>query len=78
MPLNGADECTKIEVAFRKTMSIYGENTARVLLFQLEEKYDIRIGSTPCASLEEIEAALFDIAGVGADILISRMRSFMR
>ena len=78
MPLSGADECKKVEEALRKAAVVFGENTINVLIYQLEKKYNIKIGSPPCASLDEIEKALFDIAGDGADLFISRMRSFMR
>lgn len=77
MPAEQAD-CKKIEAAFMKAMHAFDEQSIRVLLFHLEERYGIRIGSSPCASLEEIEAGLTEIAGVASDILISRMRSFLR
>jgi hypothetical protein len=78
VPLNGADECEKIEAAFKKAIGICGSDATNILLFHLEERYRIRIGSAPCALLEEINAALFDITGVGADLIIARMRSFMQ
>ena len=78
MPLNSADECKKVEEALRKAAMVSEENTINVLKYQLEERYNVKIGSPPRASLDEIEKALFDIAGDGADLFISRMRSFMR
>jgi hypothetical protein len=71
-------ECKRIEAAFAQAMRAFDESAVRVLQFHLEEKYGIKIGSKPCASLEEIEATLTEIAGVAADILISRMRAFLR
>lgn len=71
-------DCSKLADAFYKSMKVFDANASRVLEFHLQEKYGIRIGSAPCSSIEEIEKALRDIAGVAADILISRMRSFLR
>jgi hypothetical protein len=78
MTINDKDECKKIEEAFLKAMKVFDDSAVRVLVSQLEEKYSVRIGSEPCSSVAEIEAALFDIAGVGADLLTSRIRSFLR
>lgn len=41
---------------------VLGENTINVLIYQLKEKYNFKIGSPPCASFYEIEKALVDIA----------------
>jgi hypothetical protein len=80
MTINEKDECKKIEEAFMKAMKVFDESAVRVLVSQLEEKYNIRLGSVPCSSLAEIEAALLCIAGVGSDLetLTSRIRSFLR
>lgn len=77
MPSDEA-ECKKIEAAFAQAMRAFDEPAVQVLKFHLEERYGIRIGTYPCSTLEEIEAALTEIAGVAADLLISRMRAFMR
>jgi hypothetical protein len=77
MPSDDAS-CKKLEDAFVQAMRAFDESAVRVLKFHLEERYGIKIGACPCSSIEEIEAALTEIAGVGSDILISRMRSFMR
>jgi hypothetical protein len=71
-------ECKKIEAAFFQAMRAFDEPAVQVLKFHLEEKYGIRIGVCPCSTLEEIEVVLTEIAGVAADLLISRMRAFMR
>lgn len=72
------DECRRIDAAFTQAMRAFDESAVRVLKFHLEEKYGIRIGVCPCSSVEEIEVALTEIAGVASDILVSRMRSFLR
>lgn len=71
-------ECRKIEKAFRKATKVFGDSVVQLLIYHLEEKYGVHIGSAPCSSVEEIEAALTDVAGGAADILISRMRTFLR
>lgn len=76
--INEKDECKKIEEAFMTAMKVFDQSAIMVLVSQLEERYNIRLGSAPCSTLAEIEAALFDIAGVGSDLLISRLRSFLR
>jgi hypothetical protein len=77
MPADEA-ECRRIEVAFVQAMRAFDEPAVQILKFHLEEKYGIRIGVCPCSTLEEIEAALTEIAGVASDLLISRMRAFLR
>lgn len=71
-------DCGKIEDAFRNATKVFDEPAVPVLMYHLEERYGIRIGSAPCSSVEDIEAALLDIAGSAADLLIARMRSFLR
>lgn len=71
-------DCRKIEYAFRSATQIFGPAIIESLVSDLKEKYNIRIGTFPCSSVNEIEAALAEIIGTSADILVSRMRSFMR
>lgn len=78
MPVNDASECKKIAEAFEKATKVFDPNTTLLLRSLLEERCGLKIGSPPCSTLEEIEAAMTEIAGTGADLLISRMRSFMR
>jgi hypothetical protein len=77
LPENETD-CKKIEQAFLKATKVFDESAVRVLMYHLEDKYHVHIGSAPCSSVEQIYAALLDIAGSAADLLISRMRSFLR
>lgn len=70
-------DCKKIEEAFRKAVKVFDESAIRVLLFHFEEKYGIRF-EPPCPSVEDIETALYDIAGPASDLIVSRMRSFLR
>ena len=76
MSTNDAD-CRKIEEAFRKAVKVFDESGVRVLLYHFEEKYGIHF-EPPCPSVEEIETALYDMAGPASDLIISRMRSFLR
>jgi hypothetical protein len=71
-------ECRKIESAFRNATKVFDDSVVELLLYHLEKKYCVRIGPAPCSSVEEIEAALSDVLGGAADILISRMRAFLR
>jgi hypothetical protein len=62
----------------RQAISIFGDQAAEALILALKERYNIRLGQTPCSSVEEIFEALADLSGQGADILVSRIRSFLR
>ena len=78
MPENGdGKDCDKIEQAFKNAVRVFDESAVRVLLYHLEEKYHMRF-EPPCPKLEEIEAALHDIAGPAADVIIVRIRAFLR
>jgi hypothetical protein len=77
LPVDDAEKCRQISDAFHKAMAVFDDNTIRVLEFHLRDRYNIYIGSVPCSSVEEIEAALCDIAGSAAELLISKMRSFL-
>ncbi|AIF82104.1 hypothetical protein NTE_00020 [Candidatus Nitrososphaera evergladensis SR1] len=76
MSISDAGDCKKIEEALKKALNTFDESAVRVLFYHLAEKYRIRF-EPPCSSVEEIEAALFDIAGPASDLVISRMRSFL-
>jgi hypothetical protein len=66
VPTSDPRECAKIAEAFERATKAFGQDTARLLRSLLEEKHGIRIGTCPCSTLEEIEAALFELAGVAA------------
>jgi len=72
------DYCEGLEKALREAMSAFGEDSATATIMALTSKYGIRIGKPPCSSIEDIEKALAEITGTGADIIVSRMRSFLR
>jgi hypothetical protein len=76
--LDDAGYCTRLEKALREAMSVFGEDSATATIMALQSKYGIRIGNPPCSSIDEIEKALAEITGTGADIIVSRMRSFLR
>ena len=79
MPEGYLYDCKTKKEALKYALSVFGENASRLLISQLEDKYRLIVdGSTPCSSLEEIEGALLDIAGPTADLIISRMHTFLR
>lgn len=72
-------DCRTKHMALNHALSVFGENAARLLISQLEDRYRLIIdGSTPCSSLEDIEQAILDIAGPSSDLIIVRMRAFLR
>lgn len=73
-----AGYCTRLEKALREAMSVFGEDSVTATIMALTSKYGIKIGKPPCSSIEDIERALAEITGTGADIIVSRMRSFLR
>ena len=71
-------DCTTKRQAFNQAISVFGEGAGRLLISQLEDKYKLRITSSPCSAIADIESALVDMAGPSADLIISRMHSFLR
>lgn len=72
-------DCKTKQVALEHALKIYGDDAARLLISQLEDKYKLIInGSTPCSSISDIESALVDVAGPSADLIIARMHAFLR
>lgn len=71
--------CERLETALRQAAMIFGEPIVEALMTALREQYGVRIGpgSLPCSSMEEIESALTQIAGSGAEILMKRMRDVL-
>ena len=78
MPIQGESECRRLEEAFWQAMKVFDASTTRLLISEMEDKYGIHIGMPPCSSAEEIEKALIKITDVGPDLIISRMREFLR
>lgn len=76
--LEDAGHCARLEKALREAMSVFGEDSTTATIMALQNKYGVRIGKPPCSSIEEIEKALAEITGTDADIIVSRMRSFLR
>jgi hypothetical protein len=71
--------CEKLECALRQAALVFGEPVVEALVTALRDQYGIRIGPgrLPCSSLQEVEVALAEIAGSGAEILAKRMRHLM-
>lgn len=72
-----ANNCKELEMAFLSAAGILGDSAAEALVFVLKDRYKIRLGGPPCSSMEEIEAALVDISGAAAEILVVRMRAYL-
>lgn len=71
-------DCRTKHMALNHALSVLGENAARLLISQLEDRYRRIIdGSTPCSSLEDIEQAILDIAGPSSDLIIVRICAFL-
>jgi hypothetical protein len=75
--VNDCEYCDEIKTAFMKACDLLEKSTVSVLIYPLEKKYNIRF-ERPCSTLEEIEAALFDITGYGATLLIRRIHDFLQ
>lgn len=72
-------DCKTKRDALKYALSVYGEEASRLLTSQLEDKYKLTInGNTPCSSLEDIVHAIFDVAGLSADLIVIRMHAFLR
>jgi hypothetical protein len=72
-------DCKTKRDALKYSLSIYGEDASRLLISLLEDKYKLTVnGSTPCSSLEDIVHAIFDVAGLSADLIVIRMHAFLR
>ncbi|UVS69941.1 hypothetical protein [Nitrososphaera viennensis] len=76
MQKNDEKYCDRMEDAFLRACDIFEHSTVNVLMYHLEETYHIRF-KPPCSTLEDIEAALFDITGTGAGLIIKRMEKFL-
>ena len=72
-----AKNCKEIEMALLSAASILGDPAAQALVFVLKDRYGIRLGGPPCSSREEIEAALVDISGATAEILLVKTRAYL-
>lgn len=72
-------DCKTKRAALKHALSIFGEDASRLFISQLEDKYKLIVdGGTPCSSVEDIDNAIMDIAGPSADLIISRMHSYLR
>jgi hypothetical protein len=78
MSVNAAkkENCRRLEQALMEALRPFGEQGVRLLMSQLDEKYHIRF-VPPCPTMDQIEAALLDIAGPATAAIVSRMRSYI-
>lgn len=75
----GLYDCKTKRKALGYALELFSEDAARLLISHLEERYHLIInGSTPCSAIEDIENALHEIAGAGAEVIISRMHDYLR
>lgn len=70
--------CAQKRQALKHALRVFGENTYNLLVFHLEDRYKLIINGSPCSAVADIEAALTDMAGSSADLIISRMHSYLR
>jgi hypothetical protein len=56
----------------KESMNILGENTYEALKFHMKEKYGIDLAHNP--RLENVESALRDLFGPGAEIIMIQIR----
>ena len=64
-------------ICVHEIYKFFEKSTAMVLRYHLEDKYGIRF-EAPCSTLEEIETALRDITGPASELIINKMREFLR
>lgn len=76
----GGDQygCAAKRDALKFALSAFGSGAYRLMVFHLEDRYNVKIESSPCSELADLEAALHDMAGTSADLIIARMHSFLR
>ncbi len=75
--MSAPGDCEKIQKALREATVVLGEAAWKSIELQLQSVYGIRL-EPPCSAVEDIERALFDLLGNSADLIVVRMRSFMR
>ena len=71
-------DCTAKREALKFALSAFGSGAYRLMVFHLEDRYNVNIESSPCSELADLEDALRDMAGSSADLIIARMHSFLR
>lgn len=77
MPPNGEANSKNVKEAFLRAINVLGPETSRLLLYHLEHNYGISVEGSSFAKSSEIEAALTDVAGTGATLIIQKMREYM-
>jgi hypothetical protein len=70
--------CSQKREALKQALAMFSQDTYRVLVFHLEDRYKLIIEGSPCSAISDIEDALNEIAGPAADLIISRIHSFLR
>lgn len=70
-------DCSDIQDALRNATIVLGEAASESIQIHLQTIYHIKL-DPPCSSAEDIEKALFDLLGTSSDLIVVRMRSFLR
>lgn len=70
--------CAQKREALKQALGAFGDNAFDLLVFHLEDRYKLVINGSPCSAVADIEAALTDMAGSSADLIISRMHAYLR
>jgi hypothetical protein len=69
---SGSADMDRIRVATRKALEIFGESSSVALIFHLKSKYGINIEGD--FSLAGLDAALSDLLGSGAQVILNTIR----
>lgn len=69
--------CENIREALREETVVRGEAAWKSIALQLQTVYGIRL-DPPCSTVQDVENALVDLLGTSADLIVVRMRSFLR
>jgi hypothetical protein len=70
--------CAQKRKALNYALTAFDESAYRLVVSQLEDRYKLIIEGSPCSAVADIEAALRDMAGSSADLIISRMHAYLR
>lgn len=70
--------CAQKRKALNYAIAAFDESAYRLVVSQLEDRYKLIIEGSPCSAVADIEEALTDMAGHSADLIISRMHTYLR
>lgn len=77
MSVPGVYDCTRIQGALRNAAIVMGDGVWESIEKQLQVAFHLRL-DPPCSTVGEIEKALVELLGSSADLIVVRMRAFLR